>query len=167
MKTILFTIMFVFIFSLVNTKAFAETSVNIQNNGSGASSDVQIENSSGQNTICVNGHCSTTNNGNNGNNSATVCINGNCTTSPDGNVDRQDDGARVRIQNQNNNNGSETNSPMPVASETPFPTDIPTTSPSIRQKNAPNQQLQSQQSGIEQMLNNLKQFFSSFVHQGK
>lgn len=171
MKPILFTIVFFLLVNLGLQQTFAATSVNIQDNRNGATSDVHVDNSVGQSTICVNGHCTATGNGKN---QATVCINGDCTTSPDGNIDKQEGGASVHIQNHNN--GSNTNSPAvttPSESETitPLPTDMPSTSPeaspSAKQKQAPNQQLQSQPTGIEGLMNDIKQFFSSFMQHGK
>lgn len=170
MKPVLFTIVFFLLVNVGLQQAFADTSVNIQDNGNGASSDVQIDNSAGQSTICMNGHCTATGNGKN---QATVCINGNCTTSPDGNIDRQEGGATVHIQNHSTSPSTQsTTSPEPpqIDTVTPPPTDIPTTSPSVRQKserNPPNQQLQSQSTGIEGIMNVIKQFFSSFMQHGK
>lgn len=72
----------------------AETSVTIENNGEGASSEVHVENSVGQSTNCVNGNCTTTDHGNN---QATVCINGKCETSFNGNIERDENGAKVKV----------------------------------------------------------------------
>jgi hypothetical protein len=74
---------------------FAENSVEISNNGKGAKSDVNIRTNTGNNTICVNGKC-TTSEGKEG--KSTVCINGKCTTSEgDINIKSEDGNTRVNI----------------------------------------------------------------------
>lgn len=84
MKYVLPIIVFMFLLELVTPKALpagrqvlAATSVNIENNGEGVSSEVQVENSNGE---------------------STVCINGKCETSKDGNIERQEGGAKVKVE---------------------------------------------------------------------
>jgi hypothetical protein len=84
---------------LAVTPAFATTSVDISNNGEGATSNVNVHTNTGQNTVCINGKC-TTSGGTNG--TSTVCINGRCTTSNEGTIDRHEDGANVHVDNSGN-----------------------------------------------------------------
>ena len=72
MKHLLVLIVVTFLLGFLAPKAIAETSVNIENNGEGATSEVHVENSVGEST--------------------TVCINGKCETTEDGNVNRQEGG---------------------------------------------------------------------------
>ncbi len=80
---------------------FAASNVSITNNGEGASSTVNVQTNTGNNTICVNGKC-TTSGGEAG--KSTVCINGKCTTS-EGNVNVQSEDGTAKV-NINNNNSS-------------------------------------------------------------
>ncbi len=101
------SILLLLLFSLAAvpfTFAKTETHIEVSNNGEGANSEVNVENSTGESTVCVNGKC-TTSSGNSENNS-TVCINGECTTSNgDVNIHSEDENAKVTI---NNNTTSET-----------------------------------------------------------
>lgn len=91
---------------------FAETSVDISNNGSNAHSSVDVQTNTGNNTICQNGKCETTSSGNG---ESKVCINGNCQTSKDGNLNihTEDGNTKVNIQNSTNNNPSTYSYPKP------------------------------------------------------
>lgn len=74
---------------------FAENTVTISNNGEGARSEVNVSTNTGNNTVCVNGKC-TTSEGSAG--KSTVCINGKCTTS-EGDIQMEEGEAKVNIQN--------------------------------------------------------------------
>lgn len=76
----------------------AETDVNISNNGSNSKTDVNVETNTGNNTICQNGKCTTTESGNG---KSTVCINGKCTSSEDGNLDIKSDNGNTRVNIKN------------------------------------------------------------------
>lgn len=76
--------------------AFAESSVSITNNGEGSSSSVNVTTNTGNNTICVNGKC-TTSTGETG--KSTVCVNGDCKTSDgDIKVESEDGNTKVNIK---------------------------------------------------------------------
>lgn len=154
MKQSVVCIILSLILIIPTSKAFAETSVDIENNGNGALSNVHVENNVGQNTT---------------NNSATVCINDQCTTSQDGNVDRQEGGASVHIQNNSNN--SSVGSPTPTGQQpqantnqsptttiTPTPTHEASHSAQITPPKT--QDNKSQQSSIEQMIANIQNFIN-------
>lgn len=84
----------------------ATSNVSISNNGAGATSTVNVQTNTGNNTICVNGKCTTTG-GEVG--KSTVCINGKCTTS-EGNVNVQSEDGSAKV-NINNNSSSVTQAP--------------------------------------------------------
>jgi hypothetical protein len=60
---------------------------------------VNVSTNTGNNTVCVNGNC-TTSNGSTG--KSTVCINGKCTTS-EGEIHMEEQGAKVEIKNGSSN----------------------------------------------------------------
>ncbi|GEM_PF-5450099 len=93
---------------LVVPLAFAETNVDISNNDEGAHSSVDVHTNTGNNTICQNGKC-TTSNGSNG--KSTVCINGKCETSEDGSVhmESNDGHSKVDINNKTGNSSVNVN----------------------------------------------------------
>lgn len=83
-------------------RVFASTEVEISNNDS-VKSNVSVKTNTGENTICVNGKCTTTSNDNQG--KSTVCVNGKCYTSEDGNINVKsiDGNTTVNIENSENN----------------------------------------------------------------
>jgi hypothetical protein len=81
---------------------FAENSIEIVNNGTSAKSDVNIRTNTGNNTICVNGKCTTTQ-GKEG--KSTVCVNGKCTTS-EGNINIKSDDGNTRVNIEKNGESS-------------------------------------------------------------
>ncbi|HVF69065.1 MAG TPA: hypothetical protein VNA13_00720 [Xanthomonadales bacterium] len=85
------------VFLAVLPHAFAYSTVSISSNGEGATSSVDVTTNTGNNTVCVNGNC-TTSQGSTG--KSTVCINGKCTTS-DGDIkaESEDGSAKVNIKN--------------------------------------------------------------------
>jgi hypothetical protein len=92
-------------------KVFANTEVKISNNDS-VKSNVSVKTSTGENTICVNGKCTTTSNENQG--KSTVCVNGKCYTSEDGdiNVKSIDGNTTVNIENSENNASNSSITPV-------------------------------------------------------
>ena len=110
---------------------FATTTVDVSGNGEGSHTSVNVDNNTGGNTICQNGHCTTTSNS--GNSSSHVCVNGKCWDSSNGdNVNYQsDDGntkvninsntgdSAVSVQNQGDDNGEilPTITPAPTATD--------------------------------------------------
>jgi hypothetical protein len=74
--------------------ASTDTSIDVSNNGEGAKTDVSVTSNTGNNTICQNGKCTTTNN--NGESKTTVCIEGKCETT-DGNVDIQEGNTKIKV----------------------------------------------------------------------
>lgn len=92
------------IFFSIAPSVSAETSVNISNNGAHAKSDVNVRTETGNNTICIDGKCTTSSGKVNGTN--TVCINGKCQTS-DGNIDVESDDGNSKVHI--NNGGSSVN----------------------------------------------------------
>lgn len=133
-------------------QAIAETSVDISNNGEGTSSEVHIENSVGESITCVNGSCTTTQNGGN---STTVCINGKCETTQ-GNVDRQGDGARVHVENNSNQSNPSIPSHTPIPSPTEETTNSAEASISARKDEASS----GEQFSLEKMMNTIRNFFN-------
>jgi hypothetical protein len=104
---------------LLPQAAFADTSVDISSNGSNSHSEVNVQSNTGNNTICQNGTCTTTD-GNDG--QSTVCINGHCETSS-GNIDMQSDNGNDQVHINN----AISDTPVTIS---PSSTDVPTISPS-------------------------------------
>lgn len=61
-------------------------SVVVSENDANSETHVSVETNTGNNTICVNGECKTTDSGSG---ESTVCINGNCTTSSDPTIHKE------------------------------------------------------------------------------
>ncbi|HZE87293.1 MAG TPA: hypothetical protein VE090_03750 [Methylomirabilota bacterium] len=120
-RSVLFSLIIFLLSLVVIPPAFAQTQthITVSNDGEGASSDVNVHNDTGQNTICINGKCTTSSGTTQG--KSTVCINGQCTTSDDGNVDVHQDNANVHINTSGTSNGDVQGSPS--ATITPNPTD--------------------------------------------
>jgi hypothetical protein len=149
--------------------AFADTSVDVSNNGDGSSNSVNVNSeSNGQSTTCVNGNCTTTGGGS----KSTVCINGKCTTTDNGNVDysSSDGHDQVHIHNNTGDN-SVTVSPQPTDRATdvsPSPTDTPepsmTPDPTITQmRNDINKHIQKEIEGVKEHVKDQNAAISDFV----
>lgn len=126
MKHLLVVIIATFLLGFLTPRAFATTSVDIENNGEGASSDVHVENSVGESTVCINGKCETKQNGEN---TTTVCINGNCETTQNGNIEKQEGGAKVKVETPRRPAEQDSERQGNEQSITPTPTSTPTPTP--------------------------------------
>src|ERR1700690_1071445 len=126
----IYTLIAILTFFLLPQSALADssTSVNISNNGDSSQNNVNVQNSTGGNTICQNGNCTTTG-GNTG--QSTVCINGNCTTSS-GDIDMQSNDGNDQVNISNNTSGNSiTVPPTPTATATPVPSPSVSPSPTV------------------------------------
>jgi len=156
---------------LIPSVAFADTSVDVSNNGDGSSNSVNVHSeSNGQSVTCVNGNCTTTGGGG----SSTVCINGKCTSTDDGNVDYSspDGHNQVHIHNNTGDN-SVTISPEPTAGATdvsPRPTVTPemtiTPDPTItKMRNDINDRVQQEIQGVKEHMKDQNAALSDFFKQ--
>lgn len=120
---------------LVVAPVFANTDVEVSNNGEGSSTHVDVQTNTGNNTICINGKCTTTTGGNG---TSHVCINGKCYDSDSGNLNVQSDDGHAKVDI--NNTGAV--QPTEEATQSPEPTGeiheprlhlrtVPSVSPSI------------------------------------
>jgi hypothetical protein len=156
------------LFLLIPQIALADTSVDVSNNGDGSSNSVSVNSqSSGENTTCVNGNCTTTGGGG----TSTVCVNGQCTTSDGGNIDYSspDGHDQVHVHNNTGDN-SITISPIPTVDSTsisPSPTDTPepsiTPDPTItKMRNDINQHVAKEIEGVKKHLKDQNAAISGF-----
>lgn len=74
-----------------------ETKVSISNNADNAKSNVSVKSNTGENTVCINGECTTSSD--EGESKSTVCVNGKCYTSDDGDLDVEEGNSKVHISN--------------------------------------------------------------------
>lgn len=86
-------------------KVTAKTNVEISNNGEGARSSVKVQTNTGNNTVCINGECTTNKDTDNG--KSTVCVNGKCETSEDGNLNVQSEDGNVKVDISNEGKNSQ------------------------------------------------------------
>jgi hypothetical protein len=160
----LFAILAVF---LLPQAAYADTDVNVSNNGDGSSNSVHVNSqSNGQSVTCVNGNCTTTGGGS----KTSVCINGKCTTTDDGNVDMQSPDGHDQVHVHNNTSGnSVTNSPVP-SDVSPSPEPSITLEPSItpdptitQMRNDINSHVQKELDGLKEHMKDQNAAISSFI----
>lgn len=170
MKKLLSVIVLTFFLGLA-PKAFAETSIDISSNGDGASSEVSVESSTGESTVCVNGHCTTTQNGGS---SATVCINGTCETT-EGDVNVQEGGVKVQVENDNNSNApvvtqipaDQTPTLTPTSPITPSPQQQASDSAKQSEIKDPTSSRQEKKSAFEELMNTIRDFLNDILSQNK
>src|SRR5579885_2168157 len=98
MKRILFSTFIspIIISLLAAPQIFAEANTTIKvSNTNNSTSDINVQNSTGESTVCINGNCTTTTGSDS--NSTNVCINGTCYTSDTGNLDVQSDNGNNQV----------------------------------------------------------------------
>ncbi len=143
--------------------AFADSSVSVSNNGEGSHNEVNVESNTGGNTICQNGHCTTTSGGNG---KSTVCINGNCQTS-DGDIDMQSDDGHNQVHISNDDSVTVTPEPTddtvsPEPSLSPEPTI--TLDPTVTQiRHQVRKQIKEQINQLKEHVKDQDAALSSFV----
>ena len=170
-SALVYTLMVILAVLLFPQVTFANTDVEVSNNGDGSSNSVSVNSqSSGQSVTCINGNCTTTGGGS----KSTVCVNGHCSTTDDGNVDYSspDGHNQVHIHNNTGDNSvSVTQEPTagntavsPTPSDTPVPTITP--DPTITQmRNDINKHVKEEIDGIKEHMKDQNAAISTFIDQ--
>lgn len=132
--------------------AYAETNVNISNNGIDSKTSVDVKTNTGQNTICRNGECTTTES-NNG--KSTVCINGKCETADDGNINIKSENGNttVNITNKGTSTFSAEKEKIEIKDQA--------SRAAQDKKNEIKEQINEQINPIEKIFDKIREFFKS------
>ena len=152
----------------------ANNDVEISNNGEGSLTNVDVQTNTGNNTICVNGKC-TTSGGSTG--ASHVCINGKCYDSDSGNLNVQSDDGHAKVTINNNSNTAtpavepaETQDPSETVNEDVGGVPTPEISKIIeehkndidKQKQQIDAHLARHQALLQGLLDSLNNFFKNF-----
>lgn len=141
------------------------TNVSISNNGEGSTSNVNVNTNTGNNTICQNGKCTTSDDGDG---KSTVCINGKCSTSSGSMHVESDDGhSKVSINNDKDADDRISLPPFPSITITipASPSAIPTINEDEIKKqveenhNALVKEIEQLKQFIEKQINDIKKVF--------